>query len=174
MSVRSSPGPVAQIRVVVAPYSWDPIYIVNSHATWLTDYTNALLKGEFVYPNQSLHDLLGAVGQTTIAVISSNSNVSEVVLNDRGQLPALLDTSALVGASQGWYFDLSTNTLFVKYTATGLDTLRVLTSPAKTQTMPVPVGALVDALLLFIVVEVSLFAFVMFVRPARRRRVPGG
>ncbi len=173
MSVSSSSGPEVQIRVLVAPHGWDPIYIVDSHATWLTDYTNALLKREFVYPNQSLHDLFGEVGQTTIAVISSNSNVSEVVLNDRGQLPALSNMSALVGTSQGWYFDPGTNTLFVKYIAMGLDTLRVLTSPAKTQALAVPVGVLVDVLLLFVVVEVSLFAFARFVRPAIRRQVMG-
>ena len=173
MNVSSSSGPKVQMHVMIAPHSWDPIYVVNFHATWLTDYTNALLKGEFVYPNQSLYDLIGAIGQTTIAVVSSHSNVSEVVLNERSQLPSLPNASALVGASQGWYFDPVTNTLFVKYTATGLDTLRVLTSSAKAEALTVPVGVLVDVLLLFIAVEVSLFAFVMFVRPARRKHVSG-
>lgn len=170
MNINSSSGPEVQIPVAVAPHGWDPIYIANSRATWLTDYTNALMKVEFVYPNQSLHDLLGAVGQTTIAVLSSDSNVSGVVLNDRGQLPALSNTSALVGASQGWYFDPGTRTLFVKYNSTGLDTLRVLASPAKTQALTVPLGLLVDALLLFVAVEVSLFTFVRFVRPAMRKQ----
>lgn len=173
MSISSSSGPEVQIHVVVAPNSWEPIYIVNSHTTWLTDYTNALLKEEFVYPNQSLHDLLGAIGQTTIAVISSNSTVGEIVLNDRGQLPELSNMSALVGASHGWYFDPGTDTLLVKYNSTGLDTLRVLTSPTKTQTLTVPVSVLIDILLLFIAVEVSFFAFARFVRPAMRRQVIG-
>jgi hypothetical protein len=173
-SVSSLSGSKVQIRVVVPPLSWDPIYVVNSHATWLTDYSNALLDREFVYPNQSVHEFLGAVGQTTVVVLSADSNVSEVFLNDRVQLTAFSNMTALVGVPEGWYFDAGTNTLFVKYTATAFDTLRVLTSQAKTRAPTVPVGALVDVLLVLIVAEVSLFVFAKFARPAPRGNPAGG
>jgi len=155
-----------RINAVVPPYSWDPVYLVNSRATWLTDYTNAVQKGEFVYPDQSLHYLLGAVGQTTIAMVSSNSSASGVVLDDVGQLPKLPNITILSGASQGWYFDPGTSTLFVKYTASGLDTLRVLTAQAKTQTLTLPERFLVGAVILFVAVDLSLYVFVRLVWPS--------
>jgi hypothetical protein len=170
MSVNSSSGPVVQMHIVVAPDSWDPIFVVNSHSTWLSDYSNALLKEEFVYPNQSLHEFLGAVGQTTIAAFSSDSNVSEIVLNDEGRLPVLSNMSTLASASQGWYFDPGTNTLLVKYTATGLDAVRItLISTAKTQAPAVPVDLLAKILILFVAAEVSVLTFVTLVRPTKRK-----
>jgi hypothetical protein len=174
MSVSASSGSVVQIHIMLAPDSWDPVFIVNSRATWLTDYTNALLKGEFVYPNQSLHDFLGEVGQTTVVGFSSDSNIGEVVLNDRSQLPVLSNMGAIASASQGWYFDAGTNTLFVKYTATGIDELRIiLMSKTKTPTPTVPVSLLFKILILFVAAEVSLFTFGVAVKPAMKRRTTG-
>ena len=52
--------------------------------------------------------------------------MGQILLNDRTSLPQTSSAGQLYNATSGWYFDGKTDSLFVKYQSTGVDTLRLV------------------------------------------------
>ena len=133
----------------------------------LIGYSSAVVQTQFAYPDQSLYSITGTLNQSVLVSISTNNSVSRILLNDRTSLPQTQSQAQLYNATSGWYFDSGTDTLFIKYQSTGLDTLRFLyyAAPASTPSV-LPQQTLITLFEALIAIEVATFAFLAL----RRRR----
>jgi hypothetical protein len=57
-------------------------------------------------------------------MISTNESANQILLNDKTNLLQASSFGQLYNATSGWYLDRNTDSLFVKYQSTGVDTLR--------------------------------------------------
>lgn len=122
----------------------------------LVSYSSGLLQTQFAYPDQSLYSILGKYNQSILVVISTNESVGQILLNDRTSLQQTSSAGQLYNATSGWYLDGKTDSLFVKYQSSGVDTLRFIF-----YTPPVPPPASFPQRLVVAVFETAILVEVM-------------
>ncbi len=161
-----------QINSTLPPFSMQPVFVVPLNQVLAMEYSNVVVARQLTYPDQSLFTLTGATGQVVLAFIRSNSTIGQVLLNDKTVLPEVQSVAAVQKASAGWFFDSGSNSLLVKYTTNGTDTLRVLLSrPTPPATPVLPLGNYEMAVGLLVLAEFTVLAY--FTVSRRRRRGPG-
>jgi hypothetical protein len=96
-------------------------------------------------------------------MISTNESANQILLNDRTNLPQTSSVGQLYNATSGWYFDGNTDSLFVKYQSTGVDTVRfVFYTPPASPPAVFPKLTVTTIFEVLIVVEVVTLAFLVF------------
>jgi len=115
------------------PNSWLPVFIVSFPSAALIEYSSVQVRSQFTYPNQSLYELTADDQQEVLLLIASNTTVSQLLINDNTSLPSTSSVSAFSQASRGWWYYGSSNTVIVKFTPDGPNTLRFLMYTKPTQ-----------------------------------------
>jgi hypothetical protein len=162
-------GPDVRIQTTVPAGALIGVLIVPRSEP-LISYSSGLVQTQFAYPDQALYSILGKYNQSVLVVISTNELVGQILLNDRTSLPQASSVGQLYNGTSGWYFDGKTDSLFVKYQSTGVDTLRfAFYSPPVPPPTVFPQQLVVTVFEAAIAVEVLTLAFLL----VRRRRRPG-
>ena len=135
----------------------------------LISYSSGLLQTQFAYPDQSLYTILGKYNQSVLVVISTNESVGQILLNDKMSLVRTSSAGQLYNATSGWYLDGKTDSLFVKYQSSGVDTLRFVF-----YTPPVPPPAVFPQQLVVTVFEAAIVVEILTLVSllVRRRHKP--
>lgn len=129
LSVSSGSGELISVSTTIAPQSWKPFYVVPDSSKPSELYSNVPLLEQFSYPNQGLYYFGGVQNQSVLVAIKSPISVQNVSLNDLSNMSRVSASTTLLGQNnQGWYYDNSSNILFVKYLSHANDSVRVFYS----------------------------------------------
>jgi hypothetical protein len=126
-------------------------------------YSSASVLSQFAYPDQSLYSIQGTYNQSILVTISTNESANQILLDNRTSLPQTSSAGQLYNATSGWYFDGQTDSLFVKYQSTGIDTLRfVFYAPPAPPPIVLPQQMVITILGALIAVEAVTLTFLAF------------
>jgi hypothetical protein len=175
LSVTLGSGSSVRIQTTVPAETLIGVLIVPMSEP-LIDYSTALVQRQFAYPDQSLYYIQGTENQTVLVMISTNMSANQILLNDGTSLPQASSVGQLQSAKSGWFFDGQTESLFVKYQSSGVDSLRyVFYTPPASPPATLPQRTLVTMLGALVAVEVVTLAFLAFRgRRERSRRQNAG
>jgi hypothetical protein len=145
--------------------------IVVPRSEPLISYSSGSVETQFAYPNQALYSIAGKYNQSILVMISANESANQVLLNDRTSLPQTTSVARLYNTTSAWYFDGNTDSLFVKYQSTGVDTLRfVFYTPPVSPPAVVPQQTVITIFGAAIAIEMVTLVFLAFrVRKQRPR-----
>ena len=147
-------GDTVTVNATVAPESWEPIYVASNGGSAVVYYSSVRVQNELSYPSQSLLYLDGVADQSALVVAHTSNQVAKVIVDDANSLGQARSVFALQNATSGWFQDSNSDTLYIKYFATGNDSVRVLyVSPSPVQTSSPPDSIIVLGLITFVAVE---------------------
>lgn len=152
----SGTGTVINYHSVLAPKSWQPLYLIPDQNQSLNLYSSVPLVRELSYPNQAQYLLGGVTNQSSLIAVSYNSLPQNITVNN-GLLPAS-NASSLANKTEGWYFDPKSNTIFMKYVSSNNDSIIIF---ASSPIPPAPPFLTTKSIVLLIVAAVVL-EFAMF------------
>jgi hypothetical protein len=159
MSVTLGSGSDVKIQAAVPPETLVGVLVVPRSEP-LISYSSGLPQTQFAYPDQSLYSITGTYNQSILVMISTNESVNQILLNDRTSLLQTTSAGQLYNSTTGWYFDRNTDSLFVKYQSTGVDTLRfVFYTPPVSPPAVLPEKTVITIFEVAIAVEVVTLAF---------------
>jgi hypothetical protein len=169
MVVTSGLGSDILVRGNLTAGTWLPLYIVPS-SSGLVDYSNVVVKDQYIYPHQSLFKLDSVAGQNALVLLSSNASAGELLVNDNATLPNLYSVSNFSAASNGWVYLNSTDTLLAKFVSGGASSLRFLayTEPVRPLSV-LPLRTLLALLIITLCVELVALAAASYYRRSRPR-----
>jgi hypothetical protein len=166
-SVTLGSGSDVKIQATVPPDTLVGVLVVPRSEP-LISYSSGSVQTQFAYPDQSLYSIAGTYNQSILVMISTNGSANQILLNDKTSLPHMSSAGQLGNSTSGWYFDGNSDSLFVKYQSTGVDTLRFVfhTSPVSAPVV-FPEKTVITIFEVAISVEVVIIAFLAL--RARRR-----
>jgi hypothetical protein len=173
-SVALGSGTNVRIQTKIPPEALIGILVVPRSEP-LISYSSGLVQTQFAYPNQALYSIAGTYDQSILFMISTNESVNQILLNDRTSLPQTSSAGQLYNATSGWYFDGNSDSLFVKYESTGVDTLRFIFYIPVSSPPVFPQQTVITIFEASIAIEAATLAFLAFRgrRQELRRRSAG-
>jgi hypothetical protein len=156
------------ISTTVGPEEWNPIYILPYSGLPTVSYASVFVLRQLVYSTQALYSLEGFSNQSAIVAIGSNRSIAQVVVDDQRSLTHVGSISSLESTRDGWFLDNASNTLFVKFVSSGIDSLRILqVTPKRVTPVLAPYTLIELVLILLVVVEIGYLTF----RHVKQRRL---
>lgn len=157
------------LNVRILPQSWLVYYIFPRENYPLVAYSSGDVLSQFSYPNQDLVLTHSLSNQTEVLVVSHNSTVGDILLNDRTKLTQYGSAQSALSSGGGWYYDNQTNLVIIGFVSSGSDSIRILqTNEARPQSVS-PVTWILYTLVVLVVLEVGIVAFFRFRKNKRKK-----
>jgi hypothetical protein len=163
-------GDFVPVRAVVPPMSWIPFYVLPNDASYRGDYSSVAVESDLRYPNQALVTSQSFANESALLVLTLNSSVRSVLLNDLVTLPRVGAISYLLTSPQGWHYDNSTQTLFLKWKSDHTSIIRLGYS-LEPSAMPITFPG-TRFILLFTVVLTTELVILVYLRTTRKNVKP--
>jgi len=113
--------------------SWGLVYVGPQQSNYLVQYSNTQLLEQLEYPNQIVYSFGDTANRTILLAISSDVPPKSITVGQGVQLNQFGIVQSLLNNSQGWYYNSSSATLFVKFISSEGNTMRVFPSTPVSQ-----------------------------------------
>lgn len=124
-NVTSGYGSDVRIQTTIPSRGLAELLIVPASEP-LISYSTGSARSQYAYPNQGLYTIAAGYNQSVVTMISTGDSANQVLLNEFSSIPKTGSMAQFINGSAAWYFSAGSDSLFVKFQSTGLDSIRFL------------------------------------------------
>lgn len=125
LNVTAGSGSDVEVQTTIPPRTLVGILVVPASEP-LISFSSGLLRSQYTYPDQSLYSIAADYNQSVLVMISTSYSAGQILFNDQSSVPQLTSLRQFNNAKTAWFFATNTDSLYVKFQSTGVDTLRFL------------------------------------------------